>query len=323
MATAESSPVSAPRACLLRMVAFLAAVTAVVLVVRQEVSSAFLAAPGFAGVILCVLAIGIVLAFRQVARLGREAAFANAALAGRSDVARPPRLLAPLAAVLGDAPFSAPIESATLGRVLGSIATRLDEARELCRYLAGLLIFLGLLGTFWGLVATLGTVGDVIGSLGAGSDATKLFSELRAGIATPLGAMGLAFASSLFGLAGSLVLGFLELQVGAAQNRFLGELEDAMTAAATKAAGPLAGLDALPSDLRATLERIAANADHSHARATMVAVADLADGVQKLVGQMRSEQQLIRDWVEAQAVAGREIKAALDRLAEREKEPAE
>ncbi len=323
MATDAPSRLSSPRGFLVRMAAFLAVVALVALVLHRELASAFLANPGLNGLILGVLAFGALLAFRDVMRLGPEIFWANAALARERDAETPPRLLAPLAAFLGERPFSAPVSPTGLRMVLEPIASRLDETRDLCRYLAGLLIFLGLLGTFWGLVATLGSIGAVISSMQPGADTTRLFEDLKTGIAAPVAGMSLAFTSSLFGLAGSLVQGFLDLQAGAAQTRFLAELEDAMTSAAARSAGPLAGLEGLPPDLRASLEKIAATADHSHARATMVAVADLADGVQKLVGQMRSEQQLIREWVEAQAAEGRAIRAALDRLAEPEKEPAE
>ncbi len=323
MANTEPSRLSSPRGFLLRMAAFLIAVGVVALVLHRQLTSAFLANPGLNGLILCVLALGIVLAFRQVLGLIPEVRWSNAALALEPDGVEPPRLLAPLAAFLGESPFATPVSPTALRMVLEPVAGRLDEARDLCRYLAGLSIFLGLLGTFWGLVETVGSIAEVVGAMQPGTDSTRLFEDLKAGIAAPIGAMSLAFSSSLLGLAGSLVLSFLDLQAGAAQNRFLAELEEAMTAAAARASGPLAGLEALPPDLRASLEKIAAAADHSHARATMVAVADLADGVQKLVGQMRSEQQLIREWVEAQAEQGRDIRAALDRLSEGVKEPAE
>ncbi len=327
MAKDAPSPVSSPRGYLLQMAAFLVVVTLVASVLHRELTAAFLASPGINGIVLCVLALGILLAFRDVMRLFPEVGWANAVLAGRPDAEKPPRrlprLLAPLASFLGEKPFATAVSPTGLRLRLEPVANRLDESRDLRRYLCGLPIFLGLLGTFWGLVATLGAIGETIGSMQAGTDTARLFEDLKAGVAAPIAGMSLAFASSLFGLAGSLVLGFLDLRAGAAQARFLAELEDAVTAAAQRSSGPLAGLDSLPPDLRASLEKIAASADHSHARATMVAVADLADGVQKLVGQMRSEQQLIREWVEAQAVEGRETRAALDRLAEREKEPAE
>ena len=118
------------------------------------------------------------------------------------------------------------ISSQMMRGILDSIAARLDEARDMSRYMTGLLVFLGLLGTFWGLIETVGSVGKVINSLKVGGDAGAIFDSLKEGLAAPLGGMGISFSSSLFGLAGSLVLGFLDLQTSQAQNRFYTELED-------------------------------------------------------------------------------------------------
>ena len=118
------------------------------------------------------------------------------------------------------------ISSQMMRGILDSIATRLDEARDMSRYMTGLLVFLGLLGTFWGLIETVGSVGNVINTLKPGGDAGAMFDSLKEGLAAPLSGMGISFSSSLFGLAGSLVLGFLDLQTSQAQNRFYTELED-------------------------------------------------------------------------------------------------
>ena len=118
------------------------------------------------------------------------------------------------------------ISQQTMRHLLDSIATRLDEARDISRYMTGLLVFLGLLGTFWGLIETVGSVGKVIDGLKVGGDAGALFDTLKEGLAAPLGGMGISFSSSLFGLAGSLILGFLDLQSSQAQNRFYTDLED-------------------------------------------------------------------------------------------------
>lgn len=323
MANDEPCRLTSLRPFLVRMLVFLAVSGVIALVLIRQIATAFMANPGLNGLILGVLALGIFLGLRQVLRLLPEIRWTNATLHQEQGAPEPPDLLAPLATLLGERPFSTPVPPTSLRGVLESIASRLDEARDISRYLTGLLVFLGLLGTFWGLVETVQSIGGVIASMRTGTDAAGLFDELKNGLSAPIAGMSLAFTSSLFGLAGSLILGFLDLQAAGAQNRFLAELEDALTAAALKASGPLAGLDGLPPDLRAALEKIAATADHSHARATMVAVADLADGVQKLVGQMRSEQQLIREWVEIQAEQGRETKAVLQRLVERTAEPAE
>ncbi|VTZ27872.1 Flagellar motor protein MotA (fragment) [Methylocella tundrae] len=205
--------------------------------------------------------------------------------------------------------------------VLDTIGARLDESRDTARYLTGLLVFLGLLGTFWGLLETVGSISGVIKSMQTGSDAGVMFDDLKNGLSAPIAGMSISFTSSLFGLAGSLVLGFLDLQAGQAQNRFFGELEDSLTALPIATPAEIAsGYEGLPAELRIALEKLAASADQSQAKATSIAVANLADGVQALVQHMRSEQQIIRDWVEAQAEQGREVKDVLQRLAEELKE---
>ena len=137
-----------------------------------------------------------------------------------------------------------------------------------------------------------------------------MFDELKSNLAQPLAGMSVSFTSSLFGLSGSLILGFLDLQAGQAQNRFYTELEDALTASAAMEPAPAGS-----PDLKAALDRLSSGQDPSHQRASSVAMANLADGIQALVQHMRSEQQLIRDWVEAQAEQNGEIRSLLRRLA--------
>jgi hypothetical protein len=307
---------SPPRLYLLRMVVFLILVGFVALILHKQIHTAFMANPGLNSLIFFVLAVGIVLTLRQVIRLFREVRWVNA-LPGGGDVdhkAKPPVLLAPMATLLGDRPAGTTISTLTLRVILDSIGARLDEARDTARYLTGLLIFLGLLGTFWGLLATVGSIGEVIRSMGTGNDASVMFEDLKNGLAAPLAGMSISFTSSLFGLAGSLVLGFLDLQAGQAQNRFYKELEDNLTASTSDAALEGGAIEGLPHDLRAAIEKIAQTADQSHARASSIAIANLADGIQSLVQHMRSEQQLIRDWVEAQAEQSQEIKVVLKQL---------
>ena len=141
-----------------------------------------------------------------------------------------------------------------------------------------------------------------------------MFDALKAGLSAPIAGMSISFTSSLFGLAGSLVLGFLDLQAGQAQNRFYNELEDNLSATATDIAAEPQARGGLQPELRATLERLAAGADVGNARATTTAMANLAEGVQGLVQHMRSEQQMIRGWVEAQAEQQGEIRKLLQRL---------
>jgi hypothetical protein len=321
MATNEDPyRLTSPRIFLVNMLAFLIIAGFVGLIVYREIIRAFNANPGLNGVIFFLLFIGILLALRQVVRLFREIRWVNALTRGTADKVRRPILLAPMATLFADKPAGGTISPLTLRIILDSVGTRLDEAREVSRYLTGLLIFLGLLGTFWGLLATVGSIGDVIKSMQTGADATVMFDDLKNGLAQPLKGMGISFSSSLFGLAGSLVLGFLDLQAGQAQNRFYNELEDNLTAnTATDPiaaeAAPLPEGTVVPRDLRKAMDKISMSADQSHARANSIAIGNLAEGIQSLVQHMRAEQQMIRDWVEAQAEQGRELKEVLKRLA--------
>jgi hypothetical protein len=310
---------SSPRIYLVRMVVFLILVGFAVLILYKQIALAFSRNPGLNSLIFFVLFVGIVLALRQVIRLFREVRWVNALPRGLENEVRQPILLAPIATLFAGRPVSeVTLPTLTLRAVLDSIGTRLDEARDTSRYLTGLLIFLGLLGTFWGLLTTVGSIGDILNSMQSGGDAAVMFDNLKSNLARPLSGMSISFTSSLFGLAGSLVLGFLDLQAGQAQNRFYNELEDNLTA---KTAVDLpvvehaSGADGVPHDLRSALEKIAATADQTHVRATSIAMANLADGIQSLVQHMRSEQQMIRDWVEAQATQNDEIKNVLKQIA--------
>src|SRR6266516_3400745 len=220
---------SSPRIFLVRMTVFLILGALLVVILYKQIWAAFLANPGLNALIICVLLVGILMAYRQVIRLFPEVAWVNSFRLADPGLAlaRPPTLLAPMASILGERTSGRMAISPTILRsLLDSIATRLDEARDLSRYMTGLLIFLGLLGTFWGLIETVGSVGKVIDGLKVGGDAGQVFDALKEGLAAPLGGMGISFSSSLFGLAGSLVLGFLDLQTSQAQNRFYIDLED-------------------------------------------------------------------------------------------------
>jgi hypothetical protein len=307
---------SSPRIFLVRILVFLILVGFVALILYRQIGVAFMANPGLNALIIGVLFVGILLALRQVWRLFREIRWVNALRNGDAALVPPPILLAPMATMLGDRGAGRIISTTTLRAILDSVGTRLDESREIARYLTGLLVFLGLLGTFWGLLTTVGSIGNVIKSMQGGSDAAVMFDSLKNGLSAPIAGMSISFTSSLFGLAGSLVLGFLDLQAGQAQNRFYTELEDALSA---NAADPLlegstAPLAALP-DLRAAIDRLSTGGDPISSRAAAVAMANLAEGIQGLVQHMRGEQQLIRDWVEAQADQQQEIKKLLQRLA--------
>jgi hypothetical protein len=234
-------------------------------------------------------------------------------------VERAPVLLAPMAALLGDRVGRMAISSQVMRGILDSIATRLDEARDIARYMTGLLVFLGLLGTFWGLIETVGSVGAVISKLNVGGDAGAVFDSLKEGLAAPLGGMGISFSSSLFGLAGSLVLGFLDLQMSQAQNRFYTDLEDWLsTTVRDLGVDPdLRGTAGAPSstEIRVAIERLKeAVSESGSSKAATAAMANLAEAIQGLVKHMRTEQQMIRDWADSQAEQQREIKLLLERL---------
>src|SRR5580700_4174092 len=224
----ELSKLSSPRIFLVRMLVFLVLCALVAIVLYKQIILAFFANPGLNALIGMVLLIGTILSFRQVIRLYPEVAWVNnfrIADPGIVGERQRPTLLAPMAAILGgERTGRMTITQQTMRHLLDSIATRLDEARDISRYMTGLLVFLGLLGTFWGLIETVGSVGKVIDGLKVGGDAGALFDTLKEGLAAPLGGMGISFSSSLFGLAGSLILGFLDLQSSQAQNRFYTDL---------------------------------------------------------------------------------------------------
>lgn len=314
---ADPLRLTTPRRFLVRMIVFLLLAGALVAILAKDLQRAFMSNPGLNGLIVGCLIVGIILALWQVIRLFREVRWVNELRGARPDLAlqATPSLLAPIATLLGDKAGRQVISTSTLRSVLESVGMRLDEMRDVSRYLTGLLVFLGLLGTFWGLLETVGSVGGVIGAMQSGKDATLLFDELKAGLQAPLAGMGISFSSSLFGLAGSLVLGFLDLQAGQAQTRFYNELEDWLSTTAADAA-PLAG-----GDITAALERLQRAVMQGGAgQVTTQSMASLAEGIQQLVSHMRTEQQQIRDWVEAQADSHEDIRKLLARLvAERER----
>jgi hypothetical protein len=219
-------------------------------------------------------------------------------------------------AILGSRTGRMAISAQMMRGILDSIATRLDEARDISRYITGLLVFLGLLGTFWGLIATVSSVGSVIQGLKASGDAASMFDSLREGLAAPLSGMGISFSSSLFGLAGSLVLGFLDLQSGQAQNRFYTELEDWLSTTVYEQASEPLLRAAGSGEMRNAIERLRiAVSEAGGNKAASGAISDLAEAIQGLVINMRSEQQMIRDWADSQAEHQREVKRLLEVMA--------
>jgi hypothetical protein len=308
---------SSPRIFLLRMMVFVVLGGLVTFLLHKQIVVAFMANPGLNSVIIFVLLIGIALCLRQVIRLYPEIAWVNNFRLADPGLAveRPPVLLAPMAAILGSRIGRMAVSTQLMRSILDSIATRLDEARDISRYMTGLLVFLGLLGTFWGLIETVSSVGGVIQGLKAGGDAASMFDSLREGLAAPLSGMGISFSSSLFGLAGSLVLGFLDLQSSQAQNRFYTELEDWLsTTVYDYSAEPAAAGGT--GEMRTAIDRLR-TALHEGGTGTAAsgAMSNLAEAIQGLVQHMRTEQQLIRDWADSQADQQREVKRLLEIIA--------
>ena len=309
---------SSPRIFLLRMLVFVVLGGLVAFLLHKQIEVAFMANPGLNSVIIFVLLIGIALCLRQVIRLYPEIAWVNNFRLADPGLAvdRPPVLLAPMAAILGSRIGRMAMSAQLMRGILDSIATRLDEARDISRYMTGLLVFLGLLGTFWGLIETVSSVGGVIQGLKAGGDAGSMFDSLREGLAAPLSGMGISFSSSLFGLAGSLVLGFLDLQSSQAQNRFYTELEDWLsTTVYDQAAEPIVAAGGT-TEVRSAIDRMReALSEGGAGKNATNAMSNLAEAIQGLVQHMRTEQQMIRDWVDSQADQQREIKRLLEIIA--------
>jgi len=318
-----------PLPYLIRMLLFLAAVAGLAYYLREPLFRVFRNTPDLDAVILAVLAVGIFFVFRQVVLLWPEVKWLRR-FQNREENAPPPpadtvNLLAPLAAMLGERQDQFRLSPTATRALLDGIATRLDERRELARYMIGLLIFLGLLGTFWGLLQTIGAVADAISSLQvAAGDAVQMFSKLKNSIEGPLKGMSTAFGASLFGLSGSLVLGFLELQASQAQGRFHSELEDWL-ARATSLSGPSLPSEttvSVPAYVEALLERNAESIDSltrtmqriEEARQSATAGnATLIERLASLAETMRAQQHLLARFTELSI----DLRSAIGRLADR------
>jgi len=297
-----------------------------------QLRKSFMANPGLNALIIAVLLVGIVYAFRQVLRLYPEINWVNNFRISDPGLTmdKSPALLAPMATMLRDRTGHLSLATGAMRSLLDSVASRLEEQRETTRYLVGLLIFLGLLGTFWGLLQTVSTVGTTIGTLDTNAgDNVLLFDQLKEGLAGPLKGMGTAFSASMFGLSGSLILGFLDLQAGHAQGRFYNELEDWLSgitelqlADAPGAAGvapqvrfALLDMQRSLADLNDKVEMKMLNDN------TGDAVKDLAAGVDKLIRQMRAEQKVVREWADEQAQQQHELAAVLRQITDKAKIP--
>ena len=315
------------RRFLLWMVGFLVGVAVLAMLLGRPLVSAFLGNPGINGVILVILLCGIVYIFRQVLLLDPEIDWIESFRYREvgDDDRPPPRLLAPMARMLGTRQGGrVSLSTSSLQTLLDGIASRLAETREASRYLIGVLIFLGLLGTFYGLLETVRSVGGVLAGLsGGGGDAARALADLKAGLESPLAGMSTAFSSSLFGLAGSLVLGFLDLQAGQAQNRFYNDLEEWLSTYTRLSSGQLGdgGEGSVPAYIQALLEqtadslenlqRILARGEESRIGANAT-LASLTDRLGVLGEQMKAGQMLMVRLAENQL----ELKPSLNRLAE-------
>ena len=327
----EAIIVEQPRVHLLHMMVFTIVVAVISAVLYPRIKDAFMNNPGLNGLIVGALLLGTLYAYRMVWRLFPEVRWLNGFRMGQGSTELPPTLLAPMATLLSDASGRTVLSPQTMRSMLDSLASRLDESRDLLRYLVGLLIFLGLLGTFWGLLATVTSVGDAIKGLDVSSaQSANVFEELKSGLQKPLQGMGLSFSSSLFGLAGSLILGFLDLKAAQAQNRFYHSLEDWLSTITDVQAGD-GNNTAMPAFLRIDLqnlqksiERLGTHLDHSRGVAPTVpvpaingsdetATEELADAVANLVQQMREEQKMVRQWIQSQQVQQSEIQRLLIR----------
>ena len=319
---------SRPQRYLLRMALFVVIVAAIVVALSPALAPAFEANLPLNSIIAAILLIGIFYIFRQVWMLNPEVAWIEnfrkndrAVLSG--DL---PRLMSPMANMLGERSGKrlslSPVSMRTL---LDGIAARLDEQRETSRYLIGTLVFMGLLGTFYGLLQTVHSVGGVLGSLNVvGGDVGKAMADLKGSLEAPLNGMSTAFSSSLFGLSGSLVLGFLDLQAGQAHNRFFNDLEEwlsSLTRIGGAGISAEGGEQSVPAFIQALLEqtadsldnlqRIMARGEESRASANQ-GLQQLGDRLSLMTEQMRTEQSVLLRFAETQS----EMKPILAKLAD-------
>ena len=316
-----------PQRFVVRMALFVVVVGVLVAILHQPLLHAFLSNPPLNSLILAVLLLGVILIFRQVLRLRPEVRWVGLWQQGDlSWVGREPALLGPLARMISTRRGQVLLSAIATRSVLDGISARLDEQREIARYMIGLLIFLGLLGTFWGLLNTIQSVGGVIAGLSVGGgDIAATFANLQRGLEAPLAGMGTAFSSSLFGLAGSLVLGFLELQVGQAQNRFYTDLEDVLSSHSRLPSG--SGISSefgdqpVPAYLQALLETTAENLNQLQRtiaqaedgrRGANQSLMALTEQIHLLADHMRAEQIVLTRLAEGQA----DMRPLLARLGE-------
>jgi hypothetical protein len=307
-----------PTVYLFKMIIFLVLVALVALILSAQLIEFFWANPFINALILLTLVIGIVLSFRQVVRLFPEVRWVNALQEGRIPQVEP-RLLAPVANLLRDRLGEAVITPSSMRSILDSVGNRLDEAKDTSRYLTGLLVFLGLLGTFYGLLETVTNVAGTIQALDAtAGDTASLFTNLKEGLAAPLSGMGTAFSASLLGLSGSLILGFLDLQTSQAQNAFYTDLEDWMTSM-TELDHPVsqmqaAGLGVSGDEMSELLAQFASSQNVNSSQNAIRAMAELARGIDGLVKHIRAEQDDLRGHIIQQGETNKKLQQLMEAM---------
>jgi hypothetical protein len=305
---------ASPTVYLVKIIVFLVLCALVGAILYNSVITFFWANPFINSLIIVTMATGVVLSFRQIIRLFPEIRWVNSLQDGVLPDSRPPVLLAPVAGLLRDRLGEAIITPASMRTILDSVGNRLDEAKDTSRYLTGLLVFLGLLGTFYGLLQTVNSVSEVIRALDVTQgDTATLFNNLKAGLTAPLSGMGTAFSASLFGLSGSLILGFLDLQTSQAQNAFFTDLEDWMTSM-TELDHPMSvmqaqGMGIAGEDMQAMIERLSSTVQSSNSSQNAIrAMAELARGIDGLVKHMRAEQDDLRAHIIEQGETNKQLR---------------
>lgn len=301
-----------PQRYLIRMILFVIVVIGLIGFLFEPLQSAFMANAPLNGLICGVLLLGVAYNFRQVVMLYPETEWIEDFRLNRPHRGRAPRLLAPMATMVGEESDRLRLSAMSMRTVLDGIDARLDESRDISRYTIGLLIFLGLLGTFWGLLDTVSSIRGVISGLSVtGGDVTQVFSDLKTGLEQPLGGMGTAFSSSLLGLSGSLILGFLDLQAGQAQNRFFNNLEEWLSSITRLSSGALSGEGdhSVPAYVQALLEQTADSLEHLQRTLTRgeesriavnTSLNQMSEQMATLTDHMRTEHMLMKSMAESQ-----------------------
>jgi hypothetical protein len=306
---------ASPTVYLVKIVIFLVLVALVAAILFTNIVTFFWANPFIHSMIFLALFIGIFLSFRQVVRLFPEVKWVNSLQDGTTTNVRPPILLAPVAGILRERIGEAVITPSSMRSILDSVGNRLDEAKDTSRYLTGLLVFLGLMGTFYGLLETVGSVAGVINALDVtAADTTALFANLKEGLSAPLSGMGTAFSSSLFGLAGSLILGFLDLQTSQAQNAFYTDLEDWMTSM-TELDHPVTAMqvNAGGPDMQAMFDKLGDSMQNQNSSQNAIrAMAELARGIDGLVKHIRTEQDDLRKYINEQGETNQKLRELIE-----------